>query len=174
MAWAVCRRGLEGGPAATCLCGAATIGSRAQNAPVAQLDRAPDYVSGGQEFESLRVRQYFKGLAIHRFRSLQNEAGGLSLKGSTKLLSQGLMRAVPRRLRTALHWQLCPCPGDDIFSKTPCYFPCSFLEQGSAYRHQGLPIRERKLSSWRSSTPAAHSAALAPPPQALPGRVPRR
>ena len=27
------------------------------NAPVAQLDRAPDYESGGQEFESLRARQ---------------------------------------------------------------------------------------------------------------------
>jgi hypothetical protein len=26
-------------------------------APVAQLDRAPDYESGGQEFESLRARQ---------------------------------------------------------------------------------------------------------------------
>src|SRR5262249_6056566 len=29
----------------------------AQDAPVAQLDRAPDYESGGQEFESLRARQ---------------------------------------------------------------------------------------------------------------------
>src|SRR3954469_15091852 len=29
-----------------------------ENAPVAQLDRAPDYESGGQEFESLRARQY--------------------------------------------------------------------------------------------------------------------
>src|SRR6202035_2611065 len=28
-----------------------------QPAPVAQLDRAPDYESGGQEFESLRARQ---------------------------------------------------------------------------------------------------------------------
>jgi hypothetical protein len=27
-------------------------------APVAQLDRAPDYESGGQEFESLRARQH--------------------------------------------------------------------------------------------------------------------
>src|SRR5690606_6844186 len=27
-------------------------------APVAQLDRAPDYESGGQEFESLRARQF--------------------------------------------------------------------------------------------------------------------
>src|SRR5580698_5363280 len=31
-------------------------------APVAQLDRAPDYESGGQEFESLRARQDFKDL----------------------------------------------------------------------------------------------------------------
>lgn len=30
-------------------------------APVAQLDRAPDYESGGQEFESLRARQIFHG-----------------------------------------------------------------------------------------------------------------
>ena len=33
---------------------------RALNAaPVAQLDRAPDYESGGQEFESLPVHQRF-------------------------------------------------------------------------------------------------------------------
>ena len=31
-----------------------------ENAPVAQLDRAPDYESGGQEFESLRARQQFQ------------------------------------------------------------------------------------------------------------------
>ena len=32
--------------------------SRAKRkAPVAQLDRAPDYKSGGQEFKSLRARQ---------------------------------------------------------------------------------------------------------------------
>src|ERR1700693_702060 len=30
----------------------------AGHAPVAQLDRAPDYESGGQEFESLRARHY--------------------------------------------------------------------------------------------------------------------
>jgi hypothetical protein len=30
----------------------------AEDAPVAQLDRAPDYESGGQEFESLRARHY--------------------------------------------------------------------------------------------------------------------
>src|SRR5258707_5791552 len=31
----------------------------AKNAPVAQLDRALDYESRGQEFESLRARQYW-------------------------------------------------------------------------------------------------------------------
>jgi hypothetical protein len=30
----------------------------AKDAPVAQLDRAPDYESGGQEFESLRARHF--------------------------------------------------------------------------------------------------------------------
>ena len=36
-------------------------------APVAQLDRAPDYESGGQEFESLRARHYLRSEAIGRF-----------------------------------------------------------------------------------------------------------
>ena len=36
--------------------------AQATKAPVAQLDRAPDYGSGGWEFESLRARQ-----AFHRF-----------------------------------------------------------------------------------------------------------
>jgi hypothetical protein len=35
----------------------------AKNAPVAQLDRAPDYESGGQEFESLRARHFINDLA---------------------------------------------------------------------------------------------------------------
>jgi hypothetical protein len=34
----------------------------AKNAPVAQLDRAPDYESGGQEFESLRARQHLAAI----------------------------------------------------------------------------------------------------------------
>src|ERR1700723_4468693 len=32
--------------------------SERRAAPVAQLDRAPDYESGGQEFESLRARHF--------------------------------------------------------------------------------------------------------------------
>ena len=34
-----------------------------KSAPVAQLDRAPDYESGGQEFESLRVRHLKSGIS---------------------------------------------------------------------------------------------------------------
>jgi hypothetical protein len=37
-------------------------------APVAQLDRAPDYGSGGWEFESLRARQSLTEL-IHRLKT---------------------------------------------------------------------------------------------------------
>ena len=33
--------------------------SARRTAPVAQLDRAPDYESGGQEFESLRARHFY-------------------------------------------------------------------------------------------------------------------
>src|SRR3954447_20764559 len=39
----------------------------AKNAPVAQLDRAPDYESGGQEFESLRARQHLAAIQPLRF-----------------------------------------------------------------------------------------------------------
>jgi hypothetical protein len=48
----------------------------AQPAPVAQLDRAPDYESGGQEFESLRARHFFKDLAgavLGRFRDVTDD-----------------------------------------------------------------------------------------------------
>ena len=38
----------------------------AVNALVAQLDRAPDYESGGREFESSRARHSFNNLANHR------------------------------------------------------------------------------------------------------------
>src|SRR4051812_41834307 len=39
-------------------CGPCAFLVSAKNAPVAQLDRAPDYESGGQEFESLRARHF--------------------------------------------------------------------------------------------------------------------
>src|SRR5207248_1301105 len=44
--------------------------ARCARAPVAQLDRAPDYESGGQEFESLRARQQLE-------RSVRNALGML-------------------------------------------------------------------------------------------------
>jgi hypothetical protein len=33
-----------------------------KHAPVAQLDRVPGYELGGREFESLRARQFLRGL----------------------------------------------------------------------------------------------------------------
>ena len=38
--------------------------SLASRAPVAQLDRAPDYESGGQRFESFRAHHFFASLAL--------------------------------------------------------------------------------------------------------------
>jgi hypothetical protein len=38
----------------------------ADQAPVAQLDRAPDYESGGQRFESFRARHFFQRLKAYR------------------------------------------------------------------------------------------------------------
>src|SRR5262245_1787531 len=38
-----------------------------RQAPVAQLDRAPDYESGGQEFESLRARQHLAAVFRKKF-----------------------------------------------------------------------------------------------------------
>ena len=34
------------------------------SAPLAQLDRAPDYESGGQEFESLRARHFTSDIRL--------------------------------------------------------------------------------------------------------------
>ena len=51
-----CQGGLE--PIAKARAKCRYIARPTRKAPVAQLDRAPDYESGGQEFESLRARQY--------------------------------------------------------------------------------------------------------------------
>ena len=44
-----------------------------QRAPVAQLDRAPDYESGGRTFESFRARHFFQQLKL--FGILSNSLG---------------------------------------------------------------------------------------------------
>jgi hypothetical protein len=36
--------------------------AQAKNAPVAQLDRAPDYESGGRTFESFRARHFTRSV----------------------------------------------------------------------------------------------------------------
>src|SRR6202030_838451 len=62
-----CQRGtkpLAIAPSAVTACGS---GLGTKKAPVAQLDRAPDYESGGQEFESLRARHQFLSLGRSRW-----------------------------------------------------------------------------------------------------------
>jgi hypothetical protein len=58
-------------------------------APVAQLDRAPDYESGGQEFESLRARQF----------SIPQARIG-RIRGSRRLGTKALLRALYVRAGT--------------------------------------------------------------------------
>ena len=56
----------------------------ARHAPVAQLDRAPDYESGGQEFESLRARQ----IATHSEQNCEPRADvvrGLTRRGEGRV-----------------------------------------------------------------------------------------
>src|SRR6266850_808302 len=47
--------------------GLGSLEGLAKNAPVAQLDRALDYESRGQEFESLRARQHLARVQLPRF-----------------------------------------------------------------------------------------------------------
>src|SRR5262249_40236929 len=60
----------------------AGVAAREAEAPVAQLDRAPDYESGGQRFESFRARQFSTPdladdvMARGRSRSLPGHADG--------------------------------------------------------------------------------------------------
>src|SRR5580704_9453909 len=53
----------------------------AKNAPVAQLDRAPDYESGGQEFESLRARHHLSIISAF-FRAPHLSASTKIFRGS--------------------------------------------------------------------------------------------
>ena len=68
-----------------------------RNAPVAQLDRAPDYESGGQEFESLRARTLsrfsiaFKTSAV----SARKQAAGIR----SAVLARDLLPRPPPRAR---------------------------------------------------------------------------
>ena len=59
-------------------------------APVAQLDRVPGYEPGGREFESLRARQFFKGLyRTHRLQFIpETLVTPLAQKGAASRLSE--------------------------------------------------------------------------------------
>src|SRR6266700_8144402 len=61
----------------------------AQTAPVAQLDRAPDYESGGQEFESLRARHFGTKLSTPK-------AAVFALEAATSVRSNTLFEPMMR------------------------------------------------------------------------------
>ena|SRR5215510_12136272 len=68
----------------------------AESAPVAQLDRAPDYESGGQEFESLRARHQLFGFDsefLRDFSALDNKANSGSTGETPDSDLQSEMRA---------------------------------------------------------------------------------
>ena len=58
-----------------------------QRAPVAQLDRAPDYESGGQRFESFRARHYLACFAPSRFVVCFGKSVSKTFSDSTMALS---------------------------------------------------------------------------------------
>ena len=57
-----------------------------RNALVAQLDRAPDYESGGREFESSRARHSLSNLGNHkRFTGIVGYRWGTILRAVSKM-----------------------------------------------------------------------------------------
>ena len=71
--------------------GPAPLERLAKNAPVAQLDRALDYESRGQEFESLRARQHLAWVQLPRFagrfaKSVSNTFSNLAMALSASWL----------------------------------------------------------------------------------------
>src|ERR1035437_9594811 len=68
----------------------------AKHAPVAQLDRALDYESRGQEFESLRARQIYQALSLDR----DVPRGSKSVIGYT--LGRTRIGLIPRDFQKAL------------------------------------------------------------------------
>jgi hypothetical protein len=59
------------------------------DAPVAQLDRAPDYESGGWEFESLRARHSFKRNQCNLAATVSTDLARFRLAPGVAKLSEG-------------------------------------------------------------------------------------
>src|SRR6266702_3227682 len=79
------------------------------SAPVAQLDRAPDYESGGQEFESLRARH---------FRTRPRIPAAVAARPATLFqihLSDLRQSAInPRQFSALLQIEQCPVPFESV------------------------------------------------------------
>ena len=91
-----------------------------RKAPVAQLDRAPDYESGGQEFESLRARQSKQRLKIDFCSSL-----GCDVKPGYTMGYTTRTDASPRLGRSM---RPSPLVRDEGFASSKPATPISFLD----------------------------------------------
>ena len=82
-------------------------------APVAQLDRAPDYESGGWRFESFRARQRSQLLEFHFISVLSSESRfvALKLKPDGRTVQDG-----PRRYVCRFHTPSATLPGRGLGS----------------------------------------------------------
>jgi hypothetical protein len=101
----------------------ASLECLAKNAPVAQLDRAPDYESGGQEFESLRARHHLAAVWSMRFAGHFAKSASMMFSNFAMALSASLL--VRARYLSRISWarrsvwpvmdtisaRLQPCPG---------------------------------------------------------------
>src|ERR1700753_3395543 len=68
-------------------------------APVAQLDRAPDYESGGQEFESLRARQFLLVSEANLQNLSATEGGKAARVGASSSVRNRILQTYQRRTR---------------------------------------------------------------------------
>ena len=125
-------------------------------APVAQLDRAPDYESGGQRFESFRARHFSRG--NRALRSPENRKSGYCAGDRRTCCTLGeILRqfAVPISCR----FGNCPLSRDPLFER-----PAAIITLVRLHTHP--PGRRRRCARspnrWLISTgvPSRHSTIM--------------
>ena len=108
-----------------------SAGADVHDAPVAQLDRAPDYESGGQEFESLRARHLYQRFSCLTFNILlpRNVVG--KRMGSRIIISECMPRwREPSGCLDRISLRDQPAPQSSSRSILPC---------ATAVRGGGIP-----------------------------------
>jgi hypothetical protein len=129
--------------------------SRILAAPVAQLDRAPDYESGGQEFESLRARQrnqslrrFFRGLSCCGLQAVCKLGCFCVLKQGDSLAGENT--SAGKVLVEDLRYRLEGMAGDGGDLRRGA---SSFCEQGHGGAAQVVEVQVRNASVLRCGFP---------------------